>query len=170
MYNIGFNRVGCLICPYQSDYVDLLIKEYYPKQYKRWTLILEKGYDLYNVEKRLKWSKIEWCEGGRWKNATSKESELITKKATSDRIRALANLKGIDEQLAMKYFNKNCNCGKKLNPTEIAMFLKLMGRYENQIDNRQYLCKKCLCKYLNISTKEYKNMSIDFIEQGCELF
>ena len=170
MYNKGFNRIGCLICPYQSDYVELLIREYYPKQWDRWTNILSKGYEIYGVQRRLKWDLLEWCEGGRWKNATSKESELITKKATPERVKELAELKGISEEMAIKYFKKECSCGKKLNPTEIAMFLKLTGRYENQEDNRQYLCKKCLSEFLGITTKEYKEKSIEFAQGGCELF
>lgn len=170
MYNKGFNRIGCLICPYQSDVVELLIKNHYPKQWKRWVDILAKGYEIYGVERRLKWDLLEWCEGGRWKSATSKESELTTKKATPERVKELAELKGISEEMAVKYFKKECSCGKKLNPTEIAMFLKLTGRYENQEDNRQYLCKKCLSEFLGITTKEYKEKAIEFIQGGCELF
>lgn len=170
MYNKGFNRVGCLVCPYQSDVVELLIKHNYPKQWKRWVDILAKGYEIYGVERRLKWDLLEWCEGGRWKSATSKESELTTKKATPERVKELAELKGISEEMAAKYFKKECSCGKKLNPTEIAMFLKLTGRYENQEDNRQYLCKKCLSEFLGITTKEYKEKSIEFTQGGCELF
>ena len=30
--------------------------------------------------------------------------------------------------------------------------------------------KKCLCEKLNMTSKEYKEMMIDFIDQGCELF
>lgn len=170
MYNKGFNRIGCLICPYQSDVVELLIKNHYPKQWKRWVDILAKGYEIYGVERRLKWDLLEWCEGGRWKSATSKESELTTKKATPERVKELAKLKGISEEMAVKYFKKECSCGKKLNPTEIAMFLKLTGRYENQEDNRQYLCKKCLSEFLGITTKEYKEKAIEFTQGGCELF
>lgn len=170
MYNKGFNRIGCLMCPYQSDVVELLIKNHYPKQWKRWVDILAKGYEIYGVERRLKWDLLEWCEGGRWKSATSKESELTTKKATPERVKELAELKGISEEMAVKYFKKECSCGKKLNPTEIAMFLKLTGRYENQEDNRQYLCKKCLSEFLGITTKEYKEKAIEFIQGGCELF
>ena len=170
MYDMGFNRIGCLICPYQSDYVELLIKYNYPKQWSRWVNILAKGYEIYGVEKRLKWDLLEWCEGGRWKNATSRESEIITKKATPERIRELAELKGISEEMAKKYFKKECSCGKKMNATEIAMFLKLTGRYENVEDNRVFLCKKCLSKGFNITTKKYTQMAIDFTNGGCELF
>lgn len=170
MYNLGFNRIGCLICPYESDYVELLIKYNYPKAWSKWVDILKKGYEIYAVEKRLKWELLEWCEGGRWKSATSKESELTTKKATPERVKELAELKGISENLARKYFKKECKCGKKLNPTEVAMFLKLTGRYEYVEDNRTYLCKKCLSELLGISTKEYKEKTIEFFNEGCELF
>ena len=132
--------------------------------------ILSKGYDIYGIGKRLKQTREEWCEGGRWKNATSKEYELTTKSPTEERVKELAELKGISEDLARKYFKKECECGKKLNPGEVAMFLKICGRYENVEDNRTYLCKKCLCEKLNMTSEEYKKMMIDFIDQGCELF
>ena len=50
------------------------------------------------------------------------------------------------------------------------MYLKLTGRYEGVEDNRQYLCKKCLCDYMNISSNEYKEKQIAFSEEGCNLF
>lgn len=168
-YYRGFNRCGCLICPYQSDYVDLLIKKFYPKQWERWEKILEKNYEITHVKERLKWTLEEW-KHGKWKQGTGKEYEIINKKKTKERIKELAEIKGISEEIAEKYFNKTCPCGKKLNPTEIAMFLKLFGRYENQEDNRQYLCKKCLCQKLNITTNEYKEMIIKFRDEGCNLF
>lgn len=170
MYDMGFHRIGCLICPYQQDYIEMLIKNYYPKQWKRWTSILTKGYEIYGIGSRLKWDILEWCEGGKWKNAVSKEYELTTLKATPERIKELSELKGISEEIAAKYFKKTCSCGKKLNPTEIAMFLKLTGRFEGVEDNRVYLCKKCLSEKLNITTKEYKEMTIEFSQRGCELF
>lgn len=170
MYDLGFNRVGCLICCFQHDYIDLLIRHYYPKQWSRWEDILSKGYEIYRIKKTLKWDINEWTIGGKWKTAMSKESEIITRKATPERLNALAELKGISTEMASKYFNKVCSCGKKLNPTEIAMYLKLTGRYEGVEDNRQYLCKKCLCDYMNISSNEYKEKQIAFSEEGCNLF
>lgn len=169
-YNVGFNRCGCLLCPYSSDYSDLLIKENYPKQWERWMDIVEKNYDLYDVERRLKWTKHEYCELGKWKQSTSKESEYITKKATPERIKALAELKGCSEEMAIKYFKQECKCGKKLNPDEIAMYLKIYGRYEGQEDNRTYLCKSCLCKEIGIDKNTYAEKVKEFRNQGCNLF
>lgn len=170
MYALGFNRVGCAICPFQSDYVELLIRYNYPKLWNRWVDILSKGYEIYGVGKRLKWNELEWCEGGKWKDATSKEYELITKKPTDERVKELAELKGLSEDMAKRYFKKKCSCGKKLNPGEIAMYLKMCGRYENTKDDRVYKCKKCLCEEMNMSNKEYKEKMIEFIDQGCNLF
>lgn len=169
-YNVGFNRCGCLLCPYSSDYTDLLIKEFYPTYWSRWMDIVDKNYDLYDVENRLKWSKYEYGELGKWKQSTSKETELITKKPTKERIETLAELKGCSEEVAKKYFKQVCTCGKKLNPDEVAMFLKLCGRYEGYEDNREYLCKNCLCDLMGITRSEYAEKVKEFRNSGCNLF
>lgn len=169
MYRLGFHRIGCLICPYQQDYVDLLIQEWYPKSWQRWLQILQKNYDTTCVEKNLKWSFNEWSTG-KWKRALSKEYFLIENKPTPSRIKELAELKGISENMASKYFQKTCSCGKKCSPTEIAMFYKVNGRFENVEDNRIVLCKKCLCKQLGITGEKYKQMATEYRETGCNLF
>lgn len=170
MYRLGFNRVGCLCCPYATDYVDLLIEHNYPYLWNRWCKIVEINYDTYNVKSRLKWSKEEYVQQGKWKQASSKTQEYITKKPTEERVKIVSEMLGVSTNIAKKYFKQKCSCGKKLNPEEVAMFLKLYGRYENIIDERIYLCKKCLCKDLNITTKEYDEKRIEFRESGCELF
>ena len=108
-YNVGFNRCGCLICPFQTDYVDLLVQENYPKQWARWVEILKKNYEIYHVRKHLKWTLEEWING-RWKAATSKEYELINLASTEDRVKQLADIKGISESMAKKFWNKKCSC------------------------------------------------------------
>lgn len=169
MYYKGFNRCGCLICPYNSEYTDLLIKKYYPQQYNRWMKIIEKNYEVKNVKNRLKWSLDEY-KGGKWRVGVSKEYELINSKKTKERIKELSEIKGISETMAEKYWDKKCECGKKLNPDEIAMFYKMFGRYENEEDNRKLLCKKCLCEKLEMTTKEYSEKIKEFRQQGCNLF
>lgn len=169
MYYKGFNRCGYLLCPYNSEYTDLLIKRYYPQQYNRWMNIIKKNYETKDVKERLKWS-LEEYKAGKWKTGLSKEYELINSKKTEDKIKLLSDLKGISIEMAEKYWDKKCLCGKKLNPDEIAMFYKIFGRYENQEDNRQLLCKKCLCEKLNITTKEYSEKVMEFRKQGCNLF
>ena len=82
-YYQGFNRCGCLECCYASDYTDLLTKENYPYLHNRWLDIVEKNYNIWGVEKRLKWTLEEWQQG-KWKQGTSKEYELITKVPTDE--------------------------------------------------------------------------------------
>lgn len=170
MYKLGFNRVGCLLCPYASDYVDLIIEEYYPYLWNRWCNIVEKNYDLYDVANRLKWSKNEYIQEGKWKSSTSKAQEYITKKPTKERVKFIADLYNIPEDVSIKYFKQNCGCGKKLNPDEVAMFLKLFGRYEGVDDNRTYLCKNCLCKTMGITKDIYSEKVKEFRSSGCNLF
>jgi phosphoadenosine phosphosulfate reductase len=170
MYKKGFGRVGCLLCPFSGDYNDLLIEYYYPLQWDRWSGIVEKNYDLYNVETRLKWTKEEYIQEGKWKQSTSKIQEYITKKATPERIKIVAELLGASEEIAEKYFKQKCKCDKKLNPDEVAMFLKLYGRYEGEVDERVYLCKDCLYKELGLTKDEYSEKVREFREQGCNLF
>lgn len=169
-YYMGFNRVGCLLCPYASDYTDLLIQEFYPYQWNRWCEMVEKNYDMWGVEKRLKWTKEEYIQFGKWKQSTSKLYEYITKNPTQERIEIVSEILGISNNMAQRYFKQNCSCGKKLNPDEIAMFLKLNGRYEGVEDNRTYLCKNCLCEQFSISKDRYSEMVREFRNQGCNLF
>ena len=165
MYKKGFDRVGCLICPQEKAIVDLLVKEYYPKQWKRWEDILTISYNKKGVEKRLKWTLDEWLQG-KWKTQTSKEYEILKSKPTPNKIKELAQLKGISEELAKKFFVKECVCcGSKVNPTDIAMSFKILGRKSENIH-----CGKCLKEKLHINKKEYSAMSVRFREEGCELF
>ena len=135
--------------------------------------ILKNNYEVKNVKSRLKWSYEEYSEGGKWRVGMSKEYEILSKKKTEDSIKELAELKGISETMAEKYWDKKCDCGKKLNPDEIAMNYKLFGRYEDisaNEDNRQLYCKECMCKKLGITSKEYSEKVMEFRLQGGELF
>jgi phosphoadenosine phosphosulfate reductase len=147
----------------------MLIQKYYPQQWNRWMDIVSKNYDVKNVAKRLKWTRPEYLSG-KWRVGLSKEWEIIKQKKTPERIQELSNIKGISYEMAEKYWDKKCKCNKKLNPDEVAMFYKMYGRYENQEDNRQLLCKECLCKELGITTKEYSLKIREFREQDCNLF
>ena len=170
MYEMGFSRVGCLLCPYSSDYNDLLIEHYYPYQWNRWANIVEKNYDLFDVENRLKWTKEEYIQEGKWKDSMSKVYHLIKGKPTKEKITKVSELLDISEELAEKYFKRKCSCGKTLNPDEVAMFLKIYGRYENEVDERVYLCKKCLCEQLGIDKKTYAQKVREYRDGGCNLF
>lgn len=173
MYYNGFDRVGCIICPMMRSYNFLLVRYYYPKIADRWRNIVEKNYEDKNIGKILKLSKDEYILGAKWKTPISKEYEILQKKPTEKNIQALADIKGISYNMAEKYFDKKCICGKKLNPDEIAINYKLFGRYEDKTaeeDTRELYCKQCLCKKLNITTKEYNEKIIEFRNQDCKLF
>lgn len=169
MYHLGYNRCGCLICPYASDYIDILTKEHYPNLYERWAYAVEQNYHTYNIGRKTKWTLEEW-QKGKWKQGKSKENELLRLVKTPERVKQLAEIKGVSEEVAAKYWDKTCSCGKKLNTDETAMFLKLFGRYEGKEDNRSYLCKSCLCKNMGWTPDQYKEKVIEFREQECNLF
>ena len=168
-YKRGASRVGCLICPYSSTYEDEIIKIYYPHQYAWFKNAATKDYEIFQT-KRLGWTLDEWINGV-WKKPKCKNADLLNRNPTDENVKLYANIKGISEDMARKYFNRNCGCcGKSVSENEIAMFYKLCGRCENVEDNREVLCKKCLCEHMGITKKEYLNKTLEFIEQGCNLF
>ena len=161
-YKYGFERCGCLICPYQSDYTDLLIEYFYPKMWNRWVNnILKNSFEKLCVKENFKYDFDEWINH-KWKSGISKEYEIIQLKATPERIKELAELKGISEDIAKKYFKNACKeCLKRLNPNEVGMNLKYFGR-EFPIENM--ICKKCFCKKMDMKqVTEFRN-------SGCNLF
>lgn len=169
MYNLGFHRVGCLLCPMQHNYIDLLIQKYYPSRWDWWLGVLAENYENTGVEKRLHWTYEEYCNG-KWKAGISKIQELISKKFTEERCVTVANELGINFEMAKKYWNRECQCGKKLNPTELGMYYKLYGRFEGVEDIRKPKCKECVCEEYGIDKKQYQKMYLNFREQGCNLF
>jgi phosphoadenosine phosphosulfate reductase len=51
------------------------------------------------------------------------------------------------------------------------MYLKLYGRFENQEnDEREFLCKKCLCEDQGMPSEQFQEKARQFSEQGCDLF
>lgn len=177
MYRLGFNRCGCLICPFQDDYIDLLTEHQYKLLWNLWMDVVDKNYEVWKID-RLNWTPEEW-RSGKWKAGMSKDQEIIQKKATPERIKQLAELKNISYELAEKYFQKRCSCSitdkddiekvcnKKLNPTEVAMNLKIYGR---GMDVSKMQCKKCMCNANGWAKKQYQEKAIEFINQGCNLF
>lgn len=170
-YRLGFSRCGCLICPYQTGYTDLLIEYWYPNMWDRWKKILTKGYYLNHIQSNFKWELDEWING-QWKEGKSKERYIIQRNPTQQRVEELAKLKGISTNMARKYFQRTCRtCGKKLNPTEIAFFYKTEGREEdNPNDAREIQCRKCYCAEHKITSRQYTQMVLDFVDSGCNLF
>lgn len=167
-YRYGYERCGCLICPYASNYDDMLTNEYYTFQWKRWiTEILPNSYRNLHIENGFKWTWEEWING-EWKSGVSKESKIINLKPTKERIQLLAQIKGCPEEIAEKFFKKECClCNKKLNPSEVGMNLKMYGR-NMRLDKMQ--CKKCMCKELGWTAKDFNLKVRNFKDGGCNLF
>lgn len=104
-----------------------------------------------------------------WKSGTSKVYELTKKSPNEKNVKELMEILSLDnEEIAKKYFSqKCCKCNKNLNPTDIAMNLKLFGRNKDMNDAK---CKKCMCEELGITGKEYSMKVSEFREGGCNLF
>ena len=91
---------------------------------------------------------------------------LLRPEPTEEVIQEIAEYKGITYEIAAKYFNQECSCGKKVNKKdEVAMNLKLLGRKVEKL-----MCKKCLMNYLGIDKETWKRYVEDFKISGCELF
>ena len=169
-YRLGWNRVGCTICPFSSAYDDELVKMYYPKAWERWCNLVTKTYETYNIAKIEGWTCQEYINGV-WKNPQSKDSKWLNRKPTPENIHNFAEYKGISDELAAKYWVRECSkCGGFIMPMANAMFFKFYGRYEGQIDTRERLCQKCLAKELNMTLTEFYAKALEFKEQGCCLF
>lgn len=154
-YLIGFSRVGCLICPYSSAYEDEIIKIYYPHQYEWFKCAIIKNYEITKV-KRLGWTEKEWANGV-WKTPMYKNQYLLKKLPTDENVKLYADIKGLSYDMAKKYFNRVCGkCEKPMKENEIAMFFKLFGRYENQVDNRDVLCKNVYVNNLVLQKQSMK--------------
>jgi len=158
-YKKGYSRVGChLVCPYYTKSTWVLDKYFYPVMYERFQKFLKEDF----IERQL------WCA----MNCTVKEYPLcwnggaIRPKPNEEVIQECAEHKGIEIDIATKYFNKVCTCGNKITKNDvIAMNMKFLGR-----DVEQYLCKKCLRKFLKLSVEQWNTYIKDFKTDGCSLF
>lgn len=168
-YNKGYSRVGCAICPFQSAYEGVLNAYYYPNYVERWNKILLKQYDDEYLDRIFHCTKDEWILGN-WKVRLDKVFQLIQTPMTNAKVVEVAKIKGISEDMAKKFWNCSCTCGKKIPSYQIAMFYKTQGRHEGLDDDRQVLCKKCLCEKMGWTSKEYNAMKTQFLSEGCDLF
>ena len=77
-----------------------------------------------------------------------------------------AERSGLDYNVATKYFDRTCECGKRIKGKEVsAMNMKFYGR---NID--KFKCKKCIMNDLEITENDWNNYIRDFKLQGCKLF
>jgi len=159
-YKKGYSRVGCAIaCPFYSKSTWVLDKYWYPKMYKRWHEILENDF-----KENYKWTRLN-CTISEYH--TCWNGGLLRNEPTEEVIKEFAKYKGIDYEIAKKYFNHTCKiCNKNVNKKdEIAMNLKILGR---NIDT--YYCKKHLMEFLDIDKEQWDRYIKEFKESGCSLF
>lgn len=159
IYTYGYNRVGCIVaCPFRTDYESILDKKYFPKLYDRWQKILYKDF----IDNK-KWPKIncsieEYLKGA-WKGV------LFRKEPTKEVIVEFAKYKNLNYEVAEKYFNKKCSCGKKITINDAALSMKFFGRKINT-----FICIDCMSKIQGVTKKELLEKIEDFKQQGCDLF
>ena len=158
-YRFGYNRVGCSVpCPFRTDYENLLDKYFFKNQFDRWQKILREDFISNRKWPLLNCTIQEYLDGA-WKHGVHREEP------TEDVIIEFVRYTGLDLQIAIKYFNKICGCGKKVKKDEVALTMKLFGRQVSVA-----MCYDCLSKSFEITKKELKEMVKDFKLQGCDLF
>ena len=159
-YKKGYGRVGCSIaCPYYHKSIWTLDKYWYPTMYNRWQNILKEDF-----LKHCKWTRMN-CTLEEY--YTNWNGGLVREEPTEEVIMEFAEYKGIDIEMARKYFGNNCSeCSRKVfKKDDVAMNLKLLGRNSEKI-----MCKKCLMKFLDIDKKKWNEYIEDFKKSGCDLF
>ena len=99
---------------------------------------------------------------------------VFREEPTEEVLREYSDYTGIDEQVAVQYFNKYCanGCKSKSGKTKkikekdvIGMNLKYHGRNVSK-----FYCKKCLIAMYGWDNDKWDSEVNKFKEQGCTLF
>lgn len=160
MYKFGFSRVGCVHCPYRTNY-ELVLTEYFlSNYYNRFQNLLEEDFISNGKAASINCSLQEY-KNGAWRGGRVRDE------VTDDIVQEFAKHKGIDNlKIAKKYFNNKCSdCNKNIKKNDVALSLKYFGRQSSKL-----FCINCLSKMLNRSKKELKEDINRFLEEGCNLF
>jgi len=158
-YTFGYNRVGCSVpCPFRTDYENLLDKYFFNNQFNRWQKILKEDF-ISNRKWTLLNCTIQEYLNGAWKHGVHRSEP------TDEVEDEFMEYTGLDYDIAIKYFNNICGCGKKVKKDEVALTMKLYGRQVSVS-----LCYDCLAKAFEVTKKDLKQMVKDFKIQGCNLF
>jgi 3'-phosphoadenosine 5'-phosphosulfate sulfotransferase (PAPS reductase)/FAD synthetase len=161
IYKKGYKRVGCMIvCPFTTKHSRVLDKYFYPRMYERWKKYLKRDF----IERKM-WTRL-YCTLNEYYQCWN-DQRIFRKEPTEEVIKEFAAYKGINYDVAKKYFNHTCDkCGKKVyKADDIAMNLKFIGR-----DTEVFYCQKCFCELLNIDKKGYKELIDRCKCSGCQLF
>lgn len=160
-YKKGYSRVGChCACPFYTKSTWILDKYWYQKAYQRWRDILKEDF-ISNKKWIIMNCTLDEYLTQAWNGGTFRNEP------TEKVINEFAEYSGINQKVAIKYFNKACDCcGKRIKHKEVlSMNLKLHGR-----NIEKFYCKKCLMKEYGWDSEAW-NYQIDMFRQaGCELF
>lgn len=161
IYKYGYSRCGCVVCAFRSNFEELLTRYYFPKQVERFNKVQKSNFFAHERWIGLNCTLDEFMNKGAWKGGqyrTEPNDEVISE---------FAEYKGLDKDVAKKYFNKTCcECDKNIRQKDvIAMNLKFLGR---GID--RFYCKKHLQEKLNMDNKQWNKYVEEFKSQGCSLF
>jgi phosphoadenosine phosphosulfate reductase len=66
-YDKGYARVGCVICPYSTDYNDFLARKNYPERVEEWEAMLTHYFQQEYTDKFDPQLAQEWIRQGLWK-------------------------------------------------------------------------------------------------------
>jgi len=160
-YKKGYSRCGCHVsCPYYAKSTWILDKYWYPYAYNRWRNILRD--DFINNKKWIILNcTIDEYLTQAWSGGTFRDEP------TDQVIEEFAEYNGLDHDVAVQYFNKQCcGCKKRIKHKEVvSMNLKLHGRNINK-----FYCKKCLMKEFGWTSDDWNKQINTFKNQGCALF
>lgn len=160
-YKKGYSRCGCHVsCPYYAKSTWILDKYWYPYAYNRWRNILRD--DFINNKKWIILNcTIDEYLTQAWSGGTFRDEP------TDQVIEEFAEYNGLDHDVAVQYFNKQCcGCKKRIKHKEVvSMNLKLYGRNINK-----FYCKKCLMKEFGWTSDDWNKQINTFKNQGCALF
>lgn len=160
LYTYGYGRVGCIAaCPFRTPYEGVIDKEFLPTQYTRWQRILRDDFIDNGKWTLLNCTLQEYLDGA-WK------AGIVRDEPTQDVIEEFAIHKGLDLEIAQRYFNQACNsCGKRLKKDESGLSMKYFGR-----STSVKYCIRCLSKELKCTREKLRQDVRDFKSQGCALF
>ena len=159
IYEMGFGRCGCTVCPFRSNYELELNTHFLPTYDSKWKALIGEVFVRDGLAINMNCTLQEFIDGA-WK------AGLVREEPTDEVIEDFAKHKGIDFEQAKKYFKSNrCDCGKRLSKDVIGLNMKILGRNTNA-----RMCLKCLAKFQETEVKELKKQIEGFKQQGCNLF
>lgn len=159
LYEFGYNRVGCAICPYRTNYELKLNAHFLPTYTARWNEILRNKFIENGTSVILNCTLQEYLDGA-WRGGQ------VRSEPTEEIIQEFASLRGTSLSKAREYFvHTECECGKKLNKDAIALNMKLLGR-----KTTKRFCLKCLARMLGTKHNQLTKDIRRFKSEGCGLF